>query len=243
MMTSDISISRTLPNISGRKLSRPRISVVSLLARATSCPVESCDEGALVEGEQVVVELVAQVVLHRQRGPAVVEATQVGQPEDRERDEHQQQQPRPQRLGRSRRSRRRRWCGRSGAPSPGRRCRGRRRRRRSGRRACASRPGRSAYGSTPVWASWLAGMWRRRTSLVMARAGRRESSCALQNVRAPPTPPLVEEVALATVSKPGEVRACVAAVVGLRFLKDEECGGGGFVVAVPPDVGFRFGVA
>ena len=39
MMTSDISISSTLPNISGRKLSSPRISVVSLLARATSWPV------------------------------------------------------------------------------------------------------------------------------------------------------------------------------------------------------------
>ena len=57
-------------------------------------------QGALVEGEQVVVELVAKVVLHRQRRPAVVEATQVGEPEDRERDEHEQHEPRPQRLGR-----------------------------------------------------------------------------------------------------------------------------------------------
>ena len=57
-------------------------------------------QGALVEGEQVVVELVAEVVLHRQRRPAVVEATQVGEPEDRERDEREEHEPRPQGLGR-----------------------------------------------------------------------------------------------------------------------------------------------
>ncbi len=56
-------------------------------------------QGALVEGEQVVVELVAQVVLDGQRRLAVVVATQVRQAEDRERDHHEQRQPRPEGLG------------------------------------------------------------------------------------------------------------------------------------------------
>ena len=87
MMTSETSIISRLPVISGRKLSRPWTSAVSLLARATSWPVLQVRPALLVEREQVVVHLVAQVVLHGDADQAAAVAPQVGEAERRDGDQ------------------------------------------------------------------------------------------------------------------------------------------------------------